>query len=275
MGQASEMATIHHEYAFAKLTLSLRITGRRDDGYHFISSEMVSLDLADELWIDEEGSGLVVEDAISWTGAAAERPRLLVPTDAENLVERALALSKKSAAVRLLKRIPAGAGLGGGSSDAAAVLRYFGATDSAMAARLGADIPFCMIGGRALVSGIGDVIEPLPNRTESVVVVTPGFGVSTRDVYVAYDELGIGDGDGPNDLEAAALIIEPRLSRVKTWITASTGRVPTLAGSGGSFFLLCDAQDRDGVAAALEHALDDSIGPVVISRCRTGVGQAS
>jgi 4-diphosphocytidyl-2-C-methyl-D-erythritol kinase len=269
------MAPIHHEFAFAKLTLSLRITGRRDDGYHLISSEMVSLDLSDELWIDEAGTGLVVEDSIAWSGPAEARPLLLVPADGSNLVERALKLADKVAGVRLVKRIPAGAGLGGGSSDAAAVLRCFGVTEPALAVRLGADIPFCIVGGRALVTGVGEVIEPLPDATGYVVVVTPGFGVVTRDVYAAYDELGIHGGDGPNDLEPAALSVEPRLSRVKGWITEATGEVPTLAGSGASFFLVVSASDQGRIAGALEQAGDDSIGPVVISRCRTGTQQSS
>ena len=264
------MATIHHELAPAKLTLSLRITGRRNDGYHLISSEMVSLDLADELWIDEDGSGIQIEDAIEWSGSPTERPELSLPVDSSNLVARALALAGKTAAVLVRKRIPAGAGLGGGSSDAAAMLRYFGVTDTSKAATLGADIPFCMSGGRALVSGIGEVIEPLPESSENVVVITPGFGVNTRDVYAAYDELGLGVEGALNELEPAALHVEPRLSRVKDWITEVAGRAPTLAGSGGSFFLLGDAGDHNRIADGLEEALDDSIGPVVISNCRTG-----
>jgi 4-diphosphocytidyl-2-C-methyl-D-erythritol kinase len=236
---------------------------------------MVALDLCDDVFIDEDASGLVIEDVIDWSGSLKDRPVLAVPADASNLVEKALALAEKTAGVRLVKRIPAGAGLGGGSADAAAVLRHFGATDIASAARLGADIPFCITGGRAVVTGIGDEIAPLPVNSEHVVVVTPGFGVGTREVYSAYDELGAAGWEGANDLEPAALSVEPRLSRVKSWISETTGREPTLAGSGGSFFFVCSESEQHHFADELAQALDDSIGPIVISRCRTGATSPS
>src|SRR4051812_30508555 len=101
--------------AFAKLTVSLRITGVRDDGYHLLDAEMVSLDLADELTFSD-GDGLRI------SGGAVEAHE-------DNLVRRALRAVGRTAHVDLLKRIPAGAGLGGGSSDAAAVLRWAGVHD--------------------------------------------------------------------------------------------------------------------------------------------------
>ena len=88
-----------------------------------------------------------------------------------------------------MKRIPPGGGLGGGSADAAAALRFRGVTDVALAARLGADVPFCLLGGRAAVAGIGEVLEPLPFEELTLVLVTPGFPVSTIAAYRAYDEL--------------------------------------------------------------------------------------
>src|SRR5688572_23056203 len=97
----------------AKLTVSLRITGVRDDGYHLIDAEMVSIDLCDEL---EIGAG----DGLEVVGATG----LTVPAGDDNLVRRALRLVGRTAHVRLTKRIPAGGGLGGGSTDAAAVLRW-------------------------------------------------------------------------------------------------------------------------------------------------------
>src|SRR5690606_3192037 len=105
-------------HAPAKLTLSLRITGVRDDGYHLLDAEMVTLDLADTLVLTP-GDGLVVR------GAGGEP----VPVGEDNLVARALAAVGRRAHVELEKRIPAGAGLGGGSSDAAAILRWAGCTD--------------------------------------------------------------------------------------------------------------------------------------------------
>ena len=135
----------------AKLTVSLRITGVRDDGYHLIDAEMVSLDLADRLTISE-GDGLEI------VGPAAGG----IATDDTNLVRRALAAVGRRAHVRVEKHIPAGAGLGGGSSDAAAILRWAGVDDLAVAASVGADVPFCLVGGRARVTGIGEIVEPLP-----------------------------------------------------------------------------------------------------------------
>ena len=109
----------------AKLTLSLRVTGVRPDGYHLLDAEMVAIDLADTLCF-ADGDGLEVVDAGASAGGYGE-----VPTDASNLVRRALALVGRQAHVRLVKRIPAGAGLGGGSADAAAVLRWAGTSRSA------------------------------------------------------------------------------------------------------------------------------------------------
>ena len=263
------MATIHHERASAKLTRTLHITGRRRDGYHFISSEMISLDLADELVIDEGGSGISVVDAIAWTDVSGERPRLDVAEDESNLVQRALNAIGRQAGVRLVKRIPAGAGLGGGSSDAAAVLRCFGVDDYSLAASLGADVPFCIAGGRALVSGIGEVIEPLEDEAIHVIVVTPRFSVSTRAVYDAYDEIASTSTGGPNDLEPAALVVEPRLRLVKDVVASVTGREAVLAGSGASYFVECTQDEQEGLRASLESALGAEIGPVVVSPCRS------
>ena len=123
----------------AKLTVSLRVTGVRPDGYHELDAEMVTLDLADELEVEEGGVGLVVD-------AAPGVPVAGLPLDAHNLVARALAACGRQAGVRLAKRIPVGGGLGGGSADAAAVLRWAGCDDLAVAASLGADVPFCLVG---------------------------------------------------------------------------------------------------------------------------------
>jgi 4-diphosphocytidyl-2-C-methyl-D-erythritol kinase len=211
----------------AKLTLSLRITGVRSDGLHLIDAEMVSLDLADTLVLDV-GSGLEVTEAGSG---------LSVSAGPDNLVTRALALVGCEARVHLVKRIPAGAGLGGGSSDAAAILRWAEWTDQDAAASLGADVPFCLRGGRAHVSGIGEVVEPLPFREQVLTLLTPPFGCSTPAVYRMWDQLGGPTGEGPNDLEAAALVVEPRLKEWRDRLAAATGVEPVLAGSGSTWFV--------------------------------------
>ncbi len=223
----------------AKLTLSLHVTGRRDDGLHTLDAEMTTLTVADVLditpaevisleVISMRGSGRGSE----WGPGGGE-----VPSGDTNLVVRALRAAGRTAAVRLHKRIPSEAGLGGGSADAAAVLRWAGTDDLGLAARLGADVPFCVIGGRARVTGIGERIEPLPPASTSVTLLTPPFGVSTAEVYAAWDRLG-GPADEVNDLTTAALDVEPRLGEWRDALAAATDATPRLAGSGGTWFVI-------------------------------------
>ena len=212
----------------AKVTVSLRVTGVRPDGYHVIDAEMVTVDLVDELLVDPTGDGLVVLD---------EAGRgLAVPDDGTNLVSRALRLAGRTAHVTLTKRIPAGAGLGGGSADAAAILRWAGIDDLAAASDLGADVAFCVVGGRAKVTGIGEHVEPLPYVDRTLTLLMPPFGCSTPAVYRAWDDLR-GPTTGRNDLEPAALRVEPRLAEWRDRLGEATGVTPALAGSGSTWFV--------------------------------------
>ena len=222
----------------AKLTLMLRVTGVRADGYHEIDAEMASLDLADVLTIDPDGTGITV----SGPYAAG------VPTDETNLVARALRLAGRTAAVHIDKRIPSGGGLGGGSADAAAILRWAGFTDGVAASRLGADIPFCMRGGRARVRGIGEIVAPGAYERLEVTLVVPPLHVSTPAVYRAWDELGGPRAAGPNDLEPAALAVAPALRTWRDRIAELSGVQPVLAGSGATWFL---PGKRDDALASL------------------------
>jgi len=211
--------------ALAKLTVSLRIVGVRADGYHLLDAEMVTIDLADELTFSH-GDGLSIVGA----------PDL--PAGDDNLVRRALLACGRTAHVRLVKRIPAGGGLGGGSADAAAVLRWAGVADVGTAASLGADVPFCLAGGRARVTGVGEVIEPLPFAAgRPFTLLTPPFPVSTPAVYRTWDGLGGPTAEGPNDLEPAALAVEPRLAEWRDRLAQHTGKTPVLAGSGSTWFV--------------------------------------
>lgn len=219
--------------AHAKLTLDLRVTGVRDDGFHLIDAEMVSLDLADTLVVtpSERESTLAIDGPYA----------VGIEVDDNNLVLRALALAGQRADVRLTKNIPHGGGLGGGSADAAAVLRWAEFDDMAAASRLGADIPFCMVGGCARVRGIGEMVEPMPHTDIDITLVIPPFGVSTPLVYKTWDSIGgprhAGSPQGANDLEPAALVAEPRLLRVRDRISDAAGVAPLLAGSGSTWFL--------------------------------------
>lgn len=219
----SDAATV---VAPAKLTTSLRVVGRRDDGYHLLDAEMVSIDLADVLTF-AAGDGLVLR------GPAAAG----VAAGSENLVARALAAVDRTVAVHVYKAIPAGAGLGGGSADAAAVLRWAGRADPEVAVGLGADVPFCLAGGRARVTGVGEVLEPLAFEPRTYTLQLVPFGCSTVDVYRAWDRLGGPAGEHGNDLEPAALEVEPRLGEWRDRLAEVSGARPRLAGSGSTWFV--------------------------------------
>lgn len=221
--------------AHAKLTLSLRVLGRREDGFHELEALSVSLsNPRDQLLITP-----APETSITIGGLFAAQ----VPTDASNLAWRAAEAVGQTLAIHIQKEIPPRAGLGGGSADAAAVLVAFGGTEE-MGAALGSDVPFCMRGGAAWMRGRGEIIEPTTLPQLGLLVVAPDFGCSTPDVYRAWDELGGPSGrvieiDGfpplVNDLETAAERVEPRLREFREHIEAVTGGPALLAGSGSAY----------------------------------------
>lgn len=222
----------------AKLTLSLRVVGVRPDGFHLLDAEMVTLSLADVVDM-EPGEGLEVH------GAHAAG----VPVDGTNLVCRALTACGRTARVRVEKRIPAGAGLGGGSADAAAVLRWAGCTDLTLAASIGSDVPFCLVGGRARVTGGGEVVEALPHEDRVFTLLVPPVAVPTAAVYAAWDELGGPTGEGGNDLEPAALAVAPELGAWRDRLGGATGVQPRLAGSGSTWFVEGEFPGADRIVA--------------------------
>ena len=216
--------------ANAKLTWYLEVTGRRDDGSHELRSEMTTLDLADVLVVDESGDYLRV------VGASAAA----VPTDSSNVVARALDLVGRRAGVVIDKVIPVGGGLGGGSADAGAILRWAGGVEPDRAVRLGGDVPFCQLGGRALVEGVGERLTPLAFEPRDVTLIMPrGLSVATADCYRAYDDLRAGGWvpSGSNHLEAPAGLVEPRLATALAWLREQIGPDVQLAGSGSTLFV--------------------------------------
>jgi 4-diphosphocytidyl-2-C-methyl-D-erythritol kinase len=215
-------------FAPAKVTLSLRVTGVRPDGLHLIDAEMVTVDLADRIRL-EEGDGLALGGPF-----AGELDGLPA---GENLVVRALRAGGRSVRAVIDKQIPTGAGLGGGSADAGAVLRWAGVIDPVVASGLGADVAFCAAGGRARVTGIGDEVVHLDHRPLTLTLVTPPIVLATAAVYRAWDALGGPRVDGPNDLEPAALHVVPRLAEWRDRIAEVTGDRPTLAGSGSTWWV--------------------------------------
>ena len=203
------------------------ITGVRSDGFHLIEAEMVSLDIADVIEINDADT-----TTLNVSGPYADG----VPTDESNLVSRALVLAGRTAQIHIEKNIPHGGGLGGGSTDAAAVLKWAQWTDVPATARLGADIPFCLIGGRALVTGIGEIVTPMPYVDKKVTLFLPPISVSTPVVYREWDAMGGPKGPNGNDLEPAAVSAFPELGKWRDRIESATGSTLSLAGSGSTWF---------------------------------------
>lgn len=255
----------------AKLNLSLRVVGRRPDGFHLLETEIVLLELADRLLLLPGATGLRVEAP----------PADEVPVGQDNLAWRGLVAGlgaqPELACLALEKHIPAAAGLGGGSSDAAAAWRLgrraAGGSEAATPedlsalARLGADVPFFAARvAAALLTGIGEVVTPIePPPTEHVVLVMPGFRLSTAAVF---GELRDGDlaTDRPagNDLLAAALRLRPELGELLREVVVAGGE-PRMTGSGSTIFTLTDDPDR---AAAISATLRGAGVPVTITRLR-------
>ncbi|MHB8293256.1 MAG: 4-(cytidine 5'-diphospho)-2-C-methyl-D-erythritol kinase [Acidimicrobiales bacterium] len=266
------------ELAPAKLTRRLAIVGTRPgDGYHLIDAEMVSVSLVDVVEITSLGGRLPTGNA---GVEAAERVEVIdrtglatgvgVPAGGSNLVMRALAAAGRRAAIKLTKTVPPGAGLGGGSSDAAAVLRWAGISDLAVAAAVGSDVAFCLSGGRARVTGAGEQVAPLTHLDLDFTLMLSPMMVPTSRVYAAFDR-GDGRGGLRNDLEAAALVVEPRLEEARQHLWRATGQRPMLAGSGSTWFV-------EGAHPGAEGAVTMSFGTgrVVVVRslpaatCRPG-----
>lgn len=178
------------EHAPAKINLALHVTGRRADGYHLLESLAVFTEFCDSLIVAP-----AAEDSFAVTGPFAAH----VPLDAGNLVIRARDNLREAGpalatpvSITLEKNLPIASGIGGGSSDAAAVLRALARhwrTDTdlaALGAKLGADIPMCLAARTLVARGIGEIIEPVVNFPAlSLVLVNPGVAVSTPDVFRA------------------------------------------------------------------------------------------
>jgi 4-diphosphocytidyl-2-C-methyl-D-erythritol kinase len=215
--------------AHAKLNLELRVLGTRPDGHHEVETVLQAIDLHDLL---------EVEVAATSSLEVIGRP---APADSRNLVLAALAALEEAAGrplpvrLRLVKRIPGGAGLGGGSSDAAAALRAIARLHSvkadlaALAAGIGADVPFFLSGGTARGRGRGERLEPLPFHPGWFALAWPGLELSTEDVYRAWDRVG---GDGPNQLRRAACRAAPELAV----FAAELDDGWQMTGSGSAFF---------------------------------------
>jgi 4-diphosphocytidyl-2-C-methyl-D-erythritol kinase len=248
--------------AHAKLNLNLRIVGRRLDGYHDLESIFQSISLHDRVTLEATGSGITLE---------VDAPG--VPEDGKNLAWRAAAALPghgRGVHIRLEKGIPVAAGLGGGSSDAAATLigasRLWGLDlppdeMASIASGLGSDVPYFLTGGTALVSGRGERVDPLPDRLGyELLVVHDGTALSTAEVYsMARPALTSATGisrmarfgptpsDDPlggvgewvrvgNDLEPSARHFCPAIGEIKDRLLHAGAVAAAMTGSGSAVF---------------------------------------
>jgi 4-diphosphocytidyl-2-C-methyl-D-erythritol kinase len=261
--------------ARAKINLFLHVTGRRANGYHELDSLVVFADIADELTVS-------AHDALhlNVTGRFAQA----AGPDADNLVVRAAYALQQAAgitvgaALDLTKNIPAGAGLGGGSADAAAALQLLNVfwqlhfSDTALAEiglSLGADIPVCLAGKPMRMTGIGEVLKPVPGLAPLHVVLThPGTGLSTPAVFKTL--AGRWSGSGPdfgaemanqhgllallaatkNDLEAPAIDLAPEIGVILSGLRSQPDcLLARMSGSGSACFGLFPNGDAAATAA--------------------------
>ena len=255
--------------AFAKINLDLRILGVRPDGYHDLKTIFQSLALHDVLTFTARKGPFAIE---------CDDPK--IPTDERNLIWRAASILWRSAGrrgekprdalVRLQKRIPAEAGLGGGSADATMAILGLARTwkldtdlptVSRLAARVGADAPFFLVGGTALGLGRGDDIYPLVDLPRThVVLVRPQFGISTVEAYGWYDNEPRRrrreppgkplPGSWPawalnlrNDLEPAVTTHHPTIGRIRQALLEAGAAVAAMSGSGSTVFGLFERYD--------------------------------
>jgi len=262
-----------HVLAFAKLNLSLSVLRQRQDGFHEIDSIVQTIDLADRIEIDvARGRGVAVENT-------------LIGIQGPDLVERAAAalLAAKATtcrvAIRIAKGIPAGAGLGGGSSDAAAVLRTLdrltpprlpAADLAALAAQIGSDVALFLDGGRARISGRGDIVMRLPaSPHERFAVIVPAVRCPTAEIYGAWAAHHVESSvtepsPGRNDLLAPALHVRPELRRYDEAVTSCGGQYAGMSGSGSSFYV---AFDDPAIAARCAGRLRKTLPECAVYDC--------
>lgn len=257
------------ERAPAKINLGLDVLGKRDDGYHDLSMVMVSVDLCDYITLSEREDNKIV--------ISSNSPKM--PVNDKNDVFKAAQLIKddygikKGVSINLDKKIPICAGMGGGSSDAAATIRGLNKlwqlelTDEDMIAigkRIGSDVPYCISGGCAQVGGMGEQIDKIDGKLSSwVVLVKPEFGISTRTVFPevdcqeisrvdiaaitraleANDYQALIDGMG-NSLEDISIARKPFIQKIKDKMILSGADTALMTGSGPTVFALCRTEKQ-------------------------------
>jgi 4-diphosphocytidyl-2-C-methyl-D-erythritol kinase len=259
--------------AFAKINLSLAVRGVRPDGYHELNTVFQTIKLHDLLSFSQTSGPFDIR---------SDDPAC--PADRTNLIWRAAQLlwraggfsgRPRGVRVRLQKKIPMQAGLGGGSSNAAAALVTLSkmwkiALPSRhlerLARKLGADVAFFLAGGTALGEGAGDRIKPLQDRPSSwVVLVVPGFGVSTKDAYRWFDSDQTAGGSPvlANDLQASVARRHPEISEIVAELSHAGAAHAAMSGSGSAVFGLFPTNAQ---AAAAARGLERESRRVILTR---------
>jgi 4-diphosphocytidyl-2-C-methyl-D-erythritol kinase len=243
--------------AYAKINLSLRVLGVRQDGYHELRTILQSIALHDTLTVRNRRGPFTLQ--CDDPDCPADR-RNLVWRAAERVWEASGRLGDmRDVEIRLAKSIPLQAGLGGGSSDAAAALRVLASLWhlknpplSEIAASLGADVPYFLEGGTVLGLDRGDVLYPLVDPPAAwITLVLPAFGVSTADAYAWWDAAGR-NGGGPepgNDLQGPVVAHHPEIARIVGALQKAGASHAAMSGSGSAVFGLFDRQTAAGRAA--------------------------
>ena len=242
--------------ARAKLNLELAVVGRRPDGYHDVRTTLQAIDLHDLITVTK-----APETSLTSTGLPITNPGpssvLKALVALEQATDRQLATR-----IHLHKRIPPGSGMGGASSDAATALRALAAlhhvaTDlAALAASLGADVPFFLTGGTAFADQRGDHLTPVPTQPGWFAIAWPGVELPTPEVYRAWDEMPSQAGTAaPNQLTEAAMRIEPRLREFANALNSHQDGWQ-MTGSGSAFFIGCASGQAAQKAAARLKSLN-------------------
>ncbi len=236
--------------AYAKINLSLRVVGRREDGYHEILSDVQTVNLSDRLEIDVGGDRVRVDNDLAMQGTdIAERAAIALLAAKDR---------RGGARIRVRKGIPAGAGLGGGSSDAAAVLGVLDRLTPpvlpieslySIGAQIGSDVPLFLHGGRLLMRGRGEHLTRVPASVAACfVIVVPPVHCDTQAVYARWDILDDSRGDGrhveaalgENDLLRPALSVHPELVPYHDAVASLEAMYCGMSGSGSSFYAAFD-----------------------------------
>jgi 4-diphosphocytidyl-2-C-methyl-D-erythritol kinase len=244
-----------YEQARAKINLSLGVSPPNEDGMHPISSKMVTLLFCDELEVTRLEAHSLSRYAVLWHLDAPKATDIDWQITNDLAVQAHMAIERAvghplPVQMKLQKRIPVGGGLGGGSADAAAMLRatakLFDVSVDLLkiATTLGSDVPFLLEGGAGEVSGIGEIIARSKCVPMHVVLVIPEYSCSTPDVFQAFDITGCEGAEGTNDLLASAWTIQPRLKEDMQTLFHIAGKEIHLSGSGSTMFVICDTTEQ-------------------------------